>query len=229
MKKAIRNKRVRFVKDIIIGVVVTLICNLLMQLFNNFPQVGKTVFSTIQNFVFSSAAQASSNTIIIMIFEMIMGFIFSFTISHLINSFIYYREEKKIIKYERAIKEIESDITKNPENYVENKQRLENVSKEFAVFAEKYKDKNNKRIKTSIIISFMTIIVFIYTVYISISLVIPVLLFDRFNRDIRMIKPYADSYTIMVFESDWTRMKTVDDYNALYYKIKMIKEDNSLP
>lgn len=228
MKRVRNNKRIKLLKDIAIAVVVAIIVNLLQQLYNNFPQIGKSLFATIQNYVFSSAANASSNTIIIMIFEMILGFVFSFSISHLVNSFVFYKDYKKIQNYKNTIKEIELSISNNPSNNEANKLRLQKVSKELESYSENLKNKGINRRKLNVILSVFAVIIALYVVYITISIVIPVFLFDQFNRDLTMIKPYTDSRTIMLIESDWTRMKTADDYNAIYSNINKVKLDNSL-
>lgn len=225
MKKTRRNRKVMFINNIVLGVITTLICNLLQHAFNNIPLVGKSLISTIQNFVISSAAHVSPNTIIIMTMEFLLGFFLSFTIVTLFSNVVFNKRKKKYNKLKSNIIDINSRIDKNSANYEPLKNDLEKASQEL----EAVKNENINsihRIKFLGII--LAIIIFFYVVYITISLVIPIILLDQFNRDIQLIKPYSDSNTIMVIESDWIRMKTLDDYNNLYSVINEIKADNFL-
>ena len=63
-------------------------------------------------------------------------------------------------------------------------------------------------------------IVFIY---------IPVGIHMNFNRDITIIKPYTDTQTILLLESDWARMKSKEDYDKIYQVINEVKENNNIP
>ena len=159
MKKARNKKRSNLAKDIAIAVIATSICNILLQLFGNIPQVGKTILATIQNFVFSSAARASSNTIIIMMFEMLLGFVLSFSVSHLANSIIYCKKDKRIQKYEQTIKEIELNIKNNPQNIEAYKLRLQSASNELESFSKEIKNDGNKRRKTNVILTFLAVFI----------------------------------------------------------------------
>ena len=57
----------------------------------------------------------------------------------------------------------------------------------------------------------------------------PIFLNSSFDSDIKMIKPYTDNKTVMMLESDWTRMKSKDDYDKIYETINRIKKENDLP
>lgn len=157
--------------------------------------------------------------------EFILGFFLSFTIVTLFSNVVFNKRKKKYNKLKSNIIDINTRIDKNLANYESLKNELEKDSQEL----EAVKNENINsihRIKFLGII--LAIIIFFYVVYITISLVIPIILLDQFNRDIQLIKPYSDSNTIMVIESDWIRMKTLDDYNNLYSVIDEIKTDNFL-
>lgn len=94
--------------------------------------------------------------------------------------------------------------------------------KEF--IAEKEPEEKQKKVS-----KFPVIFAILYVLFSVITIVIPTNLSKAFERDIKMIKPYSDEETVMLLESDWTRMKSKADYDKIYETINHIKEENNLP
>ena len=75
----------------------------------------------------------------------------------------------------------------------------------------------------------LMITVIIYILVVVLTTIIPMNLLNSFEYNIKMIKPYTDNKTVMMLESDWTRMRSKNDYDKIYDTINQIKEANGLP
>lgn len=225
MRKANTNNKHNIIRDVLIGLVTSAIWFFVQWLIGSAPQTGRTLLATIQNSVYSCVAQTSLYSMLLLVISFILSFCLAFTFSAYIYSVrnrIYLNKNRRI---ERNLKLIE--VCLNSENDLSTcKVDLDKTAKELKAIQKKKNDSNSKIDKVLGIL--FAVIIPIYVYFIITTILVPVSLLDRFNKDIQMIKPYTDSKTIMILESDWTRMKSKTDYDYIYIKIQEIKNMNSL-
>ena len=113
---------------------------------------------------------------------------------------------------------IEKQLT-NLENKISD---LENKIKQ----TEKKILRNNKVLIVNYIID--TIYILFLTFFFIIMFVLPFAYKHSFDISITKIKPYTTIENIQKLESDWTMMKSKDDYNKIDLTISKIIEDNNL-
>ena len=215
----------KYRREIIVGTITCAIWYVLQQAITSAPQTGKSVLATIQNYIYSCAAQTSSNSILLLVFVILLSLWLSFVISPVIVRIINYKQNRAIKKCEMSLKNLEENIENKGDNNVDNEAEIYRITKELAELKKKTENSERKRKVSGVILS---IIVSAYLVYITISAIIPIVVLDMFIRDIQMIRPYTDSKTVSMIESDWTRMKSKEDYDDIYSVINSIKKENSL-
>ena len=191
----------KYKKEILIGLFTSLLWFFVEHIINTVPRIGRNVIETLSNYVYTNAANFSINTILTMFVSILVGWALAIAIRPIMQ----YREIRKLEK--------EVEVLKTDNNA--NKKKEDNLSKEY---------KKEKRIDIGPLI---VLIVFVFMLYMNVYK--PTLLNSSFDLDIKMIKPYTDNKTVMVLESDWTRMKSKDDYNKIYDTINTIKDENNLP
>lgn len=220
----IRKKEISSIKrDIIIGIIVSAIWWLLQWIIKNIPRTGKTVFASVQDIIYSCASQLSSDSIILLIFELMIVVFISIMIIPLFIRIL----ERKHNKIDQGLSELEKDMDRLEENLPKNAQEVKMATEEL-MRIQKELDKYKKSKKKSVNVVVLTIFAIVYLLFVVFSIIIPLNLVNAFNRDIQMIKPYTDSHTIMMLESEWTRMGNKDDFNNIYSQIITIKQENNL-
>lgn len=223
-------------REIFVGIITSVVWASILWLIKSAPKVGKTIFGTIQNLIYSCASQMSIISLITLLLGIIFGSLFALTIIPLLFKFLKHKYdkldeqlEKECEEYEKRIDELYSKIELYekdvPKNNIEIEKCLKEIKQINYEFLNGDSSSKNARRRSKLPI-IMTLILIVYVI---VTVIIPVYLLDSFNHDIKMITPYADSKTIMMLESDWTRMRSKDDYDKIYDTINRIKDENNLP
>lgn len=237
MKRKNKETIKRYAIDIIIGIVTSAICFLLQGIIKNAPKASKNLLATIQNLVYTSASEISSNSLLIILVIMglsVLGVAYALPIVFSIVSKKTEIEdadfEKECEEYRKKCFKLETELEKYKSETPSNATKIANCLKEIEKCDKEFLNgdttNRKKKGKTGIV---PTIILFIYLIVFVIIEIIPTFILNDFNRDIIMIKPYTDNKTVMMLESDWTRMKSKDDYDKIYDTINRIKDENNLP
>lgn len=208
------------IKWILGTILVIFIERLINTLIDGFPKLGKNVWGTIVNFIYNNASTISTNRIIISIIIMFCGSFFTFALYPVISSFML---KKKLLKINDNI---ESTVDDSAKKHQQSTPKIINNTKDGSSIKKQELQKNVNSLLYRSILSFF-IYILLFTI-ILIFYIVPFVKLDAFNRDIQMIKPYTDSKTIMMLESDWTRMRSKDDYDKIYETINKIKDENDI-
>lgn len=189
--------------EIVLSIIGSLIASFIFQIAGSAPDIGKSFLETILNYVFSSASMMDEQALITLFFTMTFIFVIIYTLT---NTII------KISSLNNKDNKIPRD-TENPEK------ALQKLNKKIDIL--------EKRIKKSGIMVIITTI--LLSIHLIITIIAPAIINAGFKNNITMIKPYTDSQTVMMLESDWIRMKSKDNYDKIYDIINQIKEENGLP
>lgn len=235
MRKKNKDTIKRYAIDIIIGIVTSAICFLLQGIIKNAPTASKNVFVTLQNLVYTSASEISSNSLLIILIIMGVSVLVAFNLMPLFLSILGKKNEiedadfeKECEEYRKKYFELHTKLEEYKSETPLNAAKIENCLKEIKKCDNDFLSGDSsakKKRKTGI---FPIIILIIYLIVFVIIEIIPTFILNDFNRDIVMIKPYTDNKTIITLESDWTRMKSKDDFDKIYDTINQIKKENGL-
>lgn len=88
MRKKNKDTIKRYAIDIIIGIVTSAICFLLQGIIKNAPTASKNVFVTLQNLVYTSASEISSNSLLIILIIMGVSVLVAFNLMPLFLSIL---------------------------------------------------------------------------------------------------------------------------------------------
>lgn len=178
-----------------VGIVGSLIWQLIVFIMSIVPNVGSNIFETIENLLYSSASTMSIDRMISILFSFFTGAILGIG-TYKIFDFII--NKIVLIKNKIFIKR-KSDKTE----YEEIRYKL------------------NKSLNA---LSFLSIIITIILVFNMISFKLKI----EFDLDMASIKPYIANQEFEFLISDWTQMKTKEEYNSIYNTIKKIQKENEL-
>ena len=196
---------------IITGVVSSIIATIILQCLQNAPAVGKTLIETINNLIYSIAPQMNELTITVMFIIIVLTSFVTFTISKIIEKWLNRNK-----KSERA----------HSEQLLEAQDDIEGMKRELDKM-EKEKSKIEKKLR-KLYARLVLLLVFLF-VYLNTFIVFPAMINIKFRKDITIIKPYTDSHTIMLLESNWARTNSKSEYDKIYKIIYEIKEKNNIP
>ena len=189
--------------EIIISIIASTIFTVLCQIVRKVPVIGKSVIETIINYVYSSSSVMDEQALVILFITISIFFAITYVLSSSIVRIITLNKEDEKV----SLKE------ENPEK------EIQMLSKKIAILRRKIKKSSFKLIAMTLLLS----------VHLSITIITPAIINMKFKNDLTVIKPYTDNKTFMMLESDWTRMKSKDDYDKIYDTINRIKDENNLP
>lgn len=226
----------KYRSEIVVGLIVSLIWFLIEWVAKVVPSTGKTILGSLINLIYSSAAEIDSSHILLCIVMVFLGKMLSDVVTLFISSHLDKKYNKEIKEYEKELDKAATEIKKL---YLEinelKKESPQDESKinDLQIRIEEYKDSIlNEEVdteKTSYKRIWLLVVIILLYSFIYLIMIRPLMILNDFNRDIKMIKPYTDSKTITMLESDWTRMQSKDDYDSIYETINRIKDDNNLP
>ncbi len=179
---------------------------------------GKGIWTAIIDTIAINSAKTNTMDVLSSIMGIFLGFFISGT--YLFSEYAY-KKLKEIEKVEKVIDRLEKEeITVSEAR--ETVSVIKNMQKPM-----KYKWMVGTRVlKLSIIvcICFLVIVVFLF----MITNLLPVTYRALFDNSIDRISPYIDSSEVDLLKSDWTRMKTYEDYTIIAEKINVIDTQFSL-
>jgi hypothetical protein len=205
-------------------------------LLKNAPEIGKTIVGEFSDIVFIRASRVSSESLLSGIFAFIAALIMALGLLPYTMRMVSKKRTKEKDELDRITDKYDSQVEainyqireymKNPEEHGEEIDKCLTELTRVEGEIQNYKSLIKKKSKPKRFPFILILVVFFVTYIIEI---IPVSLLNDFNRDIKMIKPYTDNKTVLLLESDWTRMKSKDDYDKIYETIDKIKEEHNLP
>lgn len=217
----------KYKREVIVGVVVSLITAVLLEGSNWFietaPRMGDTLFDTVKNIICACAATQSNLHIFSSLITCGLGILISYYLINVMKLISAYKQIKKLQKIDKYLKEDTSDD-------IELKEKLNRE------FSELYKDtlekgKNTNKILYSKVKTVLTVFIlsmFAMIVYIFLFILVPISMVDKFQKDITVITPYSDERTIQKLESDWVCMRSENEFIEIYDVIHKIKQENNL-
>ncbi|MBE7005722.1 MAG: hypothetical protein E7424_01050 [Ruminococcaceae bacterium] len=197
---------------ILIGIVSSLIVTVLIKLLGIaatiMPSAGESIISSVVNSIYRMAADQSSVAISGNVFLIVISSLLGISISTFTLPFIYYL------------------IKRNAVNSDKNK---ENSQMQTEITAKKGKSvknhKTKKMISYSISGTFFSIIIFCICFF---YIYYPTKLWHSFQIDFTQISPYISDAEEEKVLSQWTLMKSKEDYFVIEEYIREVKEENSL-
>ena len=219
-------------RELIVGIVVSLATALIMQTANWFvataPAMGNSVWATIKNLIYSSAATQSNLSVLSIVLTYALAYIISSCYLIPTTSLIsIYKEKKTLEKLEDLL------VTMNPNSEksedLKEKAHLEfsKLLKENLSKKQSHKNSDSKTIKKVFVLA--TFLIVLLTLYGILFLLLPLNFVDRFQLAINAVTPYCDTYTIQKLESDWVCMRSEEEYQEIYKVIDEIKQEHQLP
>lgn len=178
-----------------VGIVGSLIWQIILFIIDIVPNIGSNIFETIENLLYSFAATMSIDRMISILFSFVMGCIFGIGTCK-----IFYFIVNKI-------------------NSIKNKIFIKHESDKTGY--EEFKHKLNKSLNTLSLFSVIITIILGFDMF-AFSLKI------EFDLDMASIKPYISNEKFDTLISEWTQMKTKEDYNKIYSTIKEVQKENKL-
>lgn len=195
-------------RELIVGIVTTIITsilwNLLTWIIRLSPTVGASFISTFVNFFYSAAANSTN----IALTETICIFLMGSLLGIMFGTIMIFQNKSK----PRLIPTIADNIIPMNTDAVSNEKNT--------------KKKKRNRLKYSAIF-LLIMIIFLY-LFIFAFVMIPSSFHKTFNRDLTMIAPYVEEQQLKLLQSEWVTMQSKEDYLAIYEVIDNVKEVNGL-
>lgn len=219
----------KYKRELIVGIVVSLVTALVMQagnwLITTAPAMGNSLLDTVQNLVCTSAATISNLHIFSIIISLVVGTIISLCLIPIVKLIIfYYREEKNTKKLKKLLESSSSADMAFKEQVMNELSQLSIDS-----LVKKNPTDRKKQKNMGLILGFSFCFFVLLIIYIELFLVLPLNMVDSFQRDILAITPYSDTHTIQQLESDWVCMRSENEYDKIYEVIDEIKQTHNLP
>ena len=209
---------VKYKRDIIIGVLTSLITSgiivIIGWLIKSAPTVGSTALDVLIDSIYITAAQQTHSTLVETIFSMAVWFGLAFVIQLLIHVFLHISKVYNLKKCINSGKETEL-FSPKAKAELPLDEKVESL----------YHSATSLRNK-AILLMILTLILVagLYFFYIK-----PHEIWTEFERDVTMIYPYTNEDEIHRLRSDWVCMRSKNDYVEIYKIIDDIKQVNSLP
>lgn len=209
-------------KEIIVGVICTIITNGLHKLATLIkeiaPTAGNSLLKFISNSFYSTLADTNETTLVYSMFTAFIGFGVSFAVIILFKGFSGAKEAKNLSNEIIALSEgtSESSDSKNNSNIDDD---FKNDAKKLVALSKKLK---------MVSIS-ATIVFFVYFASVIGFKLLPNSMWWEYQRDLTKITPYIEQHELNVIKSDWVCMQTKEDYDAIYERINQVKEEHDLP
>lgn len=202
--------------EIYVGIIVFLITSTITAIFNWFkisaPSIGKTALDFLLNIMYTLASQESHSSLIRSIISIAIYSYFAYVLSNCVKSFTLVREVNRGANYEEKEKQSKVSYQSNQKEKFRNNSDLKTRSKKLR--------------NMSILLAF---IILIFTLSLYYIYIIPNQVWNKFELDLTMIRPYVDEAEIEHLKSDWVCMRSRDDYLEIYQVINTIKQTNELP
>lgn len=215
-------------KDIIIGVICTIITSGLYE-FGNWikdvaPTAGNSLWKFLSNSFFVSVAKTTETSLISFLFSVLIGMAIAYVIHIVTDAF---KSVKILIQgSERLIKEMNFDNNENADNVEKEDCAEKNIGDSIQKKAN-IVIKEGKR--TQKILSIVVVVLFVYFGGIFAFNIFPHAVWTEYQRDLIKIAPYIEQHELDTIKSDWVCMQSKEDYDDIYKRINEIKEAHDLP
>ena len=207
--------------SIISGLLVLILSNVAQYFIAVAPQAGYSILREVNDGIYYHAAHQTSNSFFIEITFCIIILAIASIFVLAIKSFKAIRKEKELSEMVKNLTQIKSKIEKGG-NGDEQMKKLQSL--------ETNRNKGNeniiKKIKISIV-GLLLLAAFIFF-WIFTYVLLPMAIWDKFERDIIMISPYIEEKEVLILRSEWVRMTRYDDYSKIYTFIKTKKTENNI-
>lgn len=216
----------KYKREVWVGVIVSLITTAILKfgdwLVAIIPSVGISIFEALSDVLYILAASHSDNLLLRILllggFSVLVGSIAGSTIDGIEMYKSSLRLEKKSKKFSSE------EINKTKEEALTE---LKNESEQDEQNSVSEIVKKGKKLGKSAILT-IVLIVFTY-VFITFFITTPMSLSNQFDKDIIKIAPYVEESEITQLKSEWVCMESKSDYDEIYDKVNMVKEEHDLP
>ena len=216
----------KYKKEIWVGVVVSLITAAIIKIgdwfVNVIPTIGTSIFETISNILYSSAATYSDNIVLRLILFSGFGVLIGLSTKTITDGLKIYKAALRLEKNSKNLPEDKlKEINEQATAELEGEKKF-NESETIHELVQKGKKVGKGAVLIIIITAFMYLfIIFFITTPMSLS--------NEFEQDIVKIAPYVEENDVKQLKSDWACMRSKADYDELYKYIDKIKTENNLP
>lgn len=213
-------------KEIVIGVIVSLITTFVINAIDMIkevaPTAGSSIWRLLSNSFFSAAAKMSETSLTSFLFSFVVVLGISYVINVALKGF-------KVTK--KSISECQAIIEKINCNDLVNVNTEEDTNKEITEEDVKTEAesviKEGKKIRR-FLIGALAFFVIYFSVIMAFD-VFPHAMWAEYQNDLIKIAPYIEQQELDQIKSDWVCMQSKEDYDDIYSRINKIKEENDLP
>ena len=216
--------------EIITGIIVTIIVSIIHWVFNSIKQglpiAGNAIFSALINELYSRAAIHNGSSASLILLLILFGWSFATILFFSIKLLKLRFERNKIEKLKKQIEQIsESTVEPVVRDAAGDEKKEREVEKTIEALLKDPKKKERKHKVISII---GIVVVSIYLLWASISIIYPIVLWNAFDISTIQIKPYISDIEMDNLKSRWTLMKSREDFDEINSYILQIREENGL-
>ncbi|MCR5622062.1 MAG: hypothetical protein K6G18_09425 [Treponema sp.] len=188
-------------KQVTVSLIVLFVVDIFRKLKNYLPAAGSNLLKYISHTIIRNAATRTGVSLIDFFYVLIiLPVLLVFIFLLFVSSYNWYKQSKQMKKLDGS------------DNILYSKTKKE------------IKDCKKNAIST-LVTAFIGIFCLLEISFIS---YFPVALREQFDLKLKRIAPYTTEETIQKLESDWTIMKTNEDYSAIDSVISEIEEENNL-
>ena len=205
--------------EISIGFISSAVFAFLMWIINQLASTGPNIIRFIGNRPYYQAAHTQTHSFEIDALILFTGMVFGICLS---TVFPALRFRKRIKKQEIALNNL-SSLGSQPSKPESKKEAPQNTPQMQSLVETRFIA--NQLTKTSIFLIVDCTLLITALIY---MFVFPLYLSDTFERHIIMITPYTTSSQIDMLKSDWVRMKTKADFEAIDEQVMRIVEEYGL-
>ena len=214
--------------EIFVGIVVFFITSLVTTigkwLVFSGPTVGGSILSKMRDLIFVIAAGQNGHKFLEYLFNSLLILFLAFIAILLLSTTSFIRKKDSEEKLLKQLNDLKSC----------NKEELENKKEEIELLHKKIEKNMKKRdkrpsakeLKVKARIAFVLAVLYIILMFMYLYL--PVSLWNNFDIYATQIAPYVDEQEIKMIRSQWTRMRSYDDYKEIEEYINKIIEENHL-
>lgn len=204
--------------EIAIGIISSAAFSFLMWLVNQLASTGPNIVRYFGNYPYRQAAYTQTHSFDIDIIMISVVSVFSISVATIFPAL---KLRKRLEKQERILNGILVPESKTEESPDTAKSSFDSLKREL----EEARVRINRLVGSSIAIIIYSSFMVIAVTY---TFIFPLYLSDTFERHIIMITPYTTSEQIDMLKSDWVRMTTKADFEAIDKQVMQIVEEYGL-
>ncbi len=227
MKKWFREHK----SEIIVGVIVFFITSLFTivgkWLIFAIPPASSSFLSFLRNLIFIIAAQHNGHKVSE---YFVFGIIICFSILTARIAVKGFRLTNKVSSYEKIEQKLDELTQLSKEDLKKKKEELDSIKQQVNKAKKKLAKKEHQPTTKTTRIMFALILCFliIYIAGLFMYGMLPVALWNTFDISITQIAPYVEEQQIKVLRSQWTQMRSYEDFKQIDNFILNVKQENGL-